>query len=61
MEGLIQRNMRSDERRRDSRALAVLEYAGTPTARQVVEQLARGSKEAPLTQEAVQVLKRMQK
>jgi hypothetical protein len=61
VEGLISRYLRSEECRRESRALAALEYAGTPAARALVEQLAGGARQAPLTEEARKVVGRMKK
>src|SRR5262249_26028963 len=49
------------ERLRPLRALAVLEQAGTPEAKQVLEALARGSAGAPLTREAKAALERLTK
>jgi WD40 repeat protein len=53
--GLIQ----SAERLGPWRALEVLEQIGTPAARQVLEQMARGTPEARLTQEARESLRRL--
>jgi len=41
------------------RLLAVVEYAGTPEARQILERLAAGAPDAPLTREATAALKRL--
>src|SRR5262249_26390236 len=49
----------SGESLRTLRALAVLEQAGTPEARQLLEALARGAPEASLTQEANAALGRL--
>ncbi len=43
------------------RTVEVLEIAGTPEARQVLEQLAKGAPEARLTQEAKASLERLAK
>jgi hypothetical protein len=48
----------SPEYRRIPRAIEALEQAGTPEARQVLEVLARGAREAQRTQEAYAALKR---
>lgn len=61
VDGLISRYLRTEEWRRESRALAALEYAGTPAARALVEQLTGGARRAPLTEEARRVLGRMKK
>jgi WD40 repeat protein len=47
------------EHLRDSRALEVLEFIGTPGARRVVENLASGAPEARLTQDAKATLARL--
>jgi WD40 repeat protein len=47
------------ERLRSLRAVAALEYAGTPEARRVLETLAGGAPEARLTREAKAALKRL--
>jgi hypothetical protein len=44
---------------RPTRALEVLERIGTPEAKQVLEDLAKGDPDAPLTQEAKATLKRL--
>ena len=41
------------------RLLAVVEYAGTPEARRILERLAAGAPEAPMTREAAAALKRL--
>src|SRR5262249_39641605 len=47
------------EQRRQQRALAVLEFLGTAEARQLLDQLANGTPEAWLTQEAQAVRQRL--
>jgi WD40 repeat protein len=49
----------SGERLRQLRALAALEYLGTPPARQLLESLAKGTPRARLTQEAQAALRRL--
>ncbi len=44
---------------RPARALEVLERLGTPEALQLVQELARGNPDAPLTAEAKRVLRRL--
>jgi WD40 repeat protein len=46
---------------RGLRALEVLEWVGTPAARQLVEEVSRGRADAPLTREAAATLGRMTK
>jgi WD40 repeat protein len=48
----------TSDRLRDVRAILVLEQAGTPAARQLLEEIARGVSEARLTQEAKAALER---
>jgi WD40 repeat protein len=49
----------SAEMVRPTRALELLERAGTPEAKQVLEELAKGDPEAPLTRQAKATLKRL--
>jgi hypothetical protein len=44
---------------RPTRALEVLERIGTPEAKELLETLAKGAAEAPLTQDAKATLKRL--
>ena len=58
LEKLHQR-VKSAESLRLLRALEVLEQLGTPEARKVLETLAQGARQAPLTQEATMALERL--
>jgi RNA polymerase sigma factor (sigma-70 family) len=53
--------VRAPEVLRAVRAVAVLEYAGTPEARRVLEALAKGAPEARLTREAKSALRRLER
>jgi hypothetical protein len=44
----------------EQRAVAVLEHIGSPDARQVLGELAKGNPYAPLTQQAKAALRRLQ-
>jgi WD40 repeat protein len=62
IEALLDRLMKkgpSMEEVRATRALEVLERTGTPEAKQVLEELARGDADAPLTQQSKATLKRL--
>jgi WD40 repeat protein len=64
IEHLLQQSsgpLKTAERLGPWRALEVLEHIGTPAARQVLDQLARGAPEARLTQGARTALKRLKK
>jgi WD40 repeat protein len=52
---------RSPRRLREARAVAVLEYVGTPEARQLLQELARGTPVARLTEESKEALRRLQR
>jgi len=51
----------SGERLRHVRAVEALEYTNTPSARQVLEGLAKGAPEARLTREAIEALERLKR
>jgi Tol biopolymer transport system component len=62
LDGLVKKlDSLSSERLRTLRAIMVLEYIGTPMARQVLESLATGARESRLTQEAKASLGRLVK